>query len=112
MNSGCFEDGLLKPVHELLHTLGFVPEVLTYRHGLPDETWHEPNPVDPLSLIDQVELALAYNCADSLTKKNLVDYAHRNRKLNSMRIDTLEESTAKEIGELKDRLSENSARLD
>ena len=87
--------------------------MLTYRHGLPDETWHEPNPVDPLSLIDQVkdcvtyerdtkicdkeyavqysqvELALAYNCADSLTKKNLVDYVHRNRKLNSMRIDTL-----------------------
>ena len=83
--------------------------MLTHRHGLPDETWHEPNPVDPLSLIDQVkdfvtyereiqkyalqysqvELALAYNCADSLTKKNLVDYVHRNRKLNSMRIDTL-----------------------
>ena len=88
--------------------------MLTNRHGLPDETWHEPNPVDPLSLIDQVkdfvtfkreiqkkcdikyavqysqvELALAYNCADSLTKKNLVDYVHRNRKLNSMRIDTL-----------------------
>ena len=83
--------------------------MLTNRHGLPDETWHEPNPVDPLSLIDQVkdfvtfkrerqkyavqysqvELALAYNCAHSLTKKNLVDYVHRNRKLNSMRIDTL-----------------------
>ena len=80
--------------------------MLINRHGLPDETWHEPNPVDPLSLIDQVkdfvfyerdtnmqysqvELALAYNCADSLTKKNLVDYVHRNRKLNSMRIDTL-----------------------
>ena len=29
--------------------------LLTYRHGLPDETWHEPNPVDPLSLIDQVK---------------------------------------------------------
>ena len=91
--------------------------LLTNRHGLPDETWHEPNPEDPLSLIDQVkeftlyekntklghfcnerkhamhrtqvELALAYNCADLLTKKNLVDYVHRNRQLNSMRIDTL-----------------------
>merc|ERR1719397_890355 len=31
MNSGCFEDGLLKPVHELLHTLGFVHE-----HTRPD----------------------------------------------------------------------------
>ena len=32
---------------------------------------------------------MAYDCADSLTKKNLIDYVHRNRKLNSMRIDTL-----------------------
>ena len=29
--------------------------LVTHRHGLPDETWHEPNPVDPLSLIDQVK---------------------------------------------------------
>jgi len=75
--------------------------VLTYRHGLPGETWHRPNPEDPLSLIDQVELALAYDCADSLSKKNLVKYVHRNRKLNSMRIDTLE-----------NRMTETSARFD
>ena len=31
MNSGCFADGLLTPVHELLHTLGFVHE-----HNRPD----------------------------------------------------------------------------
>ena len=31
MNSGCFADGLLMPVHELLHTLGFVHE-----HTRPD----------------------------------------------------------------------------
>ena len=30
-------------------------EVLGYLHGLPDQTWHEPNPEDPLSLIDQVK---------------------------------------------------------
>ena len=26
MNDECFKDGLLKPVHELLHTLGFIHE--------------------------------------------------------------------------------------
>ena len=26
MNSGCFRDGLIKPVHELMHTLGFIHE--------------------------------------------------------------------------------------
>ena len=31
MNSGCFDDGLVTPVHELLHTLGFVHE-----HTRPD----------------------------------------------------------------------------
>ena len=29
--------------------------VLNYRYGLPDETWPEPNPDDPLSPIDKVE---------------------------------------------------------
>ena len=29
--------------------------LVTHRHGLPDETWHEPDPEDPLSLIDQVK---------------------------------------------------------
>ena len=42
----------------------------------------------------QVELALAYNCAESLTKKNLIDYVHRNRLVNSMRITTLGNSKA------------------
>ena len=31
LNSGCFANGLVKPVHELLHTLGFVHE-----HTRPD----------------------------------------------------------------------------
>ena len=31
LNSGCFDDGLVTPVHELLHTLGFVHE-----HTRPD----------------------------------------------------------------------------
>ena len=29
-------------------------EVFSWRYPLPDETWHEPNPEDPLSLIDKV----------------------------------------------------------
>ena len=29
-------------------------EVIRYRHGLPDESWSEPDPTDPLSLVDQV----------------------------------------------------------
>ena len=119
--SGCFQSGLMTPVHELLHTLGFVhehtrpdrdsfisintdnievskegnfekrtrgfsdyfgknsvntrnthydilsllhygpqdfskngEEVITFLHGQPDETWPEPQPDDPLSVIDQV----------------------------------------------------------
>ena len=33
-------------------------EVFTYRHSLPDASWHEPSPTDPLSLIDQVKSSL------------------------------------------------------
>ena len=108
MNTGCFANGLLTPVHELLHTLGFVhfsPHILHYVPS--DFFWNEPNPEDPISLVDQVtentkfeekkltlsyfqvELTLAYSCVNSLTKKNLIDYLHRNRRANSMRIDTL-----------------------
>merc|ERR1712037_582442 len=66
--------------------------VLSYKHALPnpDEAWHEPEPEDPLSLVDQVELALAYNCEESLTTKTLIGYIHRNRNHNKLRIDTLE----------------------
>ena len=28
--------------------------MLTYIHGLPDDTWMEPQPDDPLSIVDQV----------------------------------------------------------
>ena len=31
-----------------------IQKVLTYIHGLPDDTWKEPDPEDPLSLVDQV----------------------------------------------------------
>ena len=71
LNSVCFDNGLLTLVDALLRTLGFMPQ-----HSKPDRDKY-------------VELALAYDCADLLTKKNLMDYVHRNWKLNSMRIDTL-----------------------
>ena len=29
-------------------------DVISFVHQLPDETWQEPSPEDPLSLIDQV----------------------------------------------------------
>ena len=29
-------------------------QVISYLHGLPDDTWQEPNPDEPLSLVDQV----------------------------------------------------------
>ena len=29
-------------------------QVLTYLDGLPDNTWPEPDPKDPLSLVDKV----------------------------------------------------------
>ena len=29
-------------------------DAISYVHKLPDETWREPSPADPLSLIDQV----------------------------------------------------------
>ena len=28
--------------------------VLSYTHGLPDESWKEPSPEDPMSVVDQV----------------------------------------------------------
>ena len=34
-------------------------DVITFLHGLPDETWPAPAPDDPLSVIDQVQFHLA-----------------------------------------------------
>ena len=65
--------------------------MITFRHGLPDETWPAPDPEDPLSLIDQVlrfhveslfismfqvELGMAYGC--NLTQKQILQYIHFN----------------------------------
>ena len=33
-------------------------DVISYIHELPDPTWREPSPTDPLSLIDQVKISL------------------------------------------------------
>jgi len=61
--------------------------VISYRFGLPDETWPEPNPDDPLSLIDKVELSLTYNCEVSTAR--ILEYIHHNRNLNTMMIKNL-----------------------
>ena len=49
-----------------LHVLHYGPtdgskngeEVLRFQHGLPGETWKEPDPSDPMSVIDQVCLMI------------------------------------------------------
>merc|ERR1712012_951029 len=149
LNSACFDSGLTTPVHELLHTLGFVHEhtrpdrdnfisvntnniqlgkeknfeirkhgtsdffekgnvnskntpydvlsllhygprdfskngedVLNYLHGLPDQSWPEPDEEDPLSVIDQVELAMAYGC--KVNQEQLLQYIHFNRHHNTL----------------------------
>ena len=33
-------------------------QVISYVHGLPDETWPEGDPDDPLSLVDQVLISI------------------------------------------------------
>ena len=106
-------------------------QVLNYLNGLPNETWREPNPEDPLSLVDkvtnrisiqqvkfekviralnvvynlcalfmhskaflltQVEVALAYKCENNLTRRDLLQYVHRNRDNNARRINTMGET--------------------
>merc|ERR1712018_934751 len=77
-------------------------EVINYVHELPDETWHEPSPTDPLSLIDQVELSMAYHCEEQLSQQTLLRYIHQNRHHNSLKINSM----GKLVGELRETLEE------
>jgi len=77
--------------------------VIEFVHGMPDVTWNEPDPNDPLSLVDQVELALAYGCSDSVSHETMLQYIHYNRHHNSMRIN----ATGKVIEELKTEIRED-----
>merc|ERR1719151_68204 len=63
--------------------------VIRYLHGLPDATWHEPTPDDPLSLIDQVELSMTYGCEEQMSRRTLLRYIHQNRNYNSLKINTM-----------------------
>ena len=107
--------------------------MISYLHGLPDETWQEPNPEDPLSVVDrvfdmysliggqgkmiisdpvlmtfsfaliwlllclnratelpmQVELSLAYDCEESVSREVLLRYIHHNRDQNTRRINSM-----------------------
>jgi len=111
MNEDCFRDGLITPVHELLHTVGFTRQT----PSLPDETWHEPNPTDPLSLIDQVELSMAYGCEEQMSSQTLLRYIHQNRRHNSLRINSMEpklEQIEDETAKLKDMVDRLSTRID
>jgi len=64
-------------------------EVISFIYGLPDETWPESDPSDPLSVVDQMELALAYGCPESVDRESLVEYIHHNRDLNTRMIGTV-----------------------
>ena len=41
----------------LIRVQNEIQKVPSYIHGLPDNTWKEPDPEDPLSLVDQVSFA-------------------------------------------------------
>merc|ERR1712012_1429212 len=173
LNKACFDSDLMGPVHELLHTLGFVHEhtrpdrdnfisinmdniepgkeknfekrpegtsdifqrgsvntrntpydvlsllhygprdfskngedVLTYLHGLPDQTWPEPDEHDPLSLIDQVELSMAYKCP--VSQEKLLQYIHHNRRSNTL----LVQHNNKQIDKLRIQNQDNNKQID
>ena len=68
--SDFFEEGSVNSQnspYDVLSVLHYGPQdfskngkdVITFRHGLPDETWPAPDPEDPLSLIDQVLILLS-----------------------------------------------------
>ena len=46
-------------------------KVLEYRDELPDDTWKEPNPDDPLSLVDKVTHKLQYYKTKPVTSSKL-----------------------------------------
>merc|ERR1719458_2301716 len=61
-------------------------DVFTFIHNLPDDqTWPEPDPEDPLSIVDEVELSLAYQC--NVSQESLLKYIHFNRHHNTLLIE-------------------------
>ena len=51
-----FEKQIQNCIHQDFSKNG--EDVLTYLHGLPDQSWPEPEPKDPLSAIDQAGLCV------------------------------------------------------
>merc|ERR550532_3017997 len=117
-----YQDASLHTPYDVLSVLHWGPlegskdgeaQVFTYLHDHPDSYWYWQDPSDPLSLVDQVKIALAYDCTNSLNNKKLVEYVHLNRNHNYMRIasigKTLEEMIARqdeEIATLKEKMAE------
>merc|ERR1712150_171301 len=61
-------------------------DVFTFIHNLPDDqTWPEPDPEDPLSIVDEMELSLAYQC--NVSQESLLKYIHFNRHHNTLLIE-------------------------
>ena len=101
-------------------------DVFTFLHDLPDdEIWPEPDPEDPLSIVDevsmlmtisnftslriypllmisvQVELSLAYKC--EVSQESLLKYIHFNRHHNTLLI----EHTVKMVKENRRLINDN-----
>jgi len=64
-------------------------ETMSYLHEIPDDSWDGPDTDDPLSLVDKIELALAYGCEDSLSQRDVLQYVHHNRNNNARQINTI-----------------------
>ena len=65
LNSACFEQGLIVPVHELMHTLGFV---------------HEHNRIQVLAMSCYIQPKfLSQNLLESLDKKGVI-FSPKSRK--------------------------------
>merc|ERR1719458_226381 len=76
--------------------------VFTFIRDLPDDqTWPEPDPEDPLSIVDEVELSLAYQC--NVSQESLLKYIHFNRHHNTLLI----EHTVKMVKENRRLIDDN-----
>jgi hypothetical protein len=87
-------------------------QVISYIHGLPDDTWQEPSPTDPLSLIDQVELSMAYHCEERMSRQTLLRYIHQNRLHNSLRINTMDKLMGKMREDFEMEIEEQERKME
>merc|ERR1719507_255979 len=85
--------------------------VINPRYGVLED-WPEPDPEDPLSLIDKVELSLAYKCTDDLSNERILDYIHHNRLNNAQRITFIENEIGGRTDEVEKVIEETCEKVD